>query len=219
MNEGFPDLPPGWLEPTLRQVHAAGGLFIADEVQPGFGRLGSHMWGHQRQAIVPDIVTLGKPMANGHPVGGVVTRAEVMAAFRGSYRYFKTFGGNPVSCAAAMAVLEEIEQQGLMENALTVGAYAKQGLEQLAVQHSVIGDVRGQGLIFGAEMVLDPATKQPAGAYTDQIINAMRQRGIILSKLGRHKNALKIRPPMPFQREHVDLLIDTLDAVMRATPL
>lgn len=219
VNEGFPSLPPGWLAPTLAKVRAAGGLFIADEVQPGFGRLGSHMWGHQRQGIVPDIVTMGKPMANGHPVGGVVTRAEIMAAFRSSYRYFNTFGGNPVSCAAAMAVLEEIEQQGLMENALSVGAYAKQGLEQLAVHHRAIGDVRGQGLIFGAEMVTDRQTKRPAGAYTDKLINAIRHRGIILSKLGRHKNALKIRPPMPFQREHVDLLIEILDAVMRETAM
>ncbi len=219
VNEGFPSLPPGWLQPTLAKVRAVGGVFIADEVQPGFGRLGSHMWGHQRQQIAPDIVTLGKPMANGHPVGGVVTRAEIMTAFRESYRYFNTFGGNPVSCAAAMAVLEEIEQQGLMANALEVGAYAKQGLEQLAAHHQVIGDVRGQGLIFGAEMVLDRQTKHPASAYTDRLINAMRQRGIILSKLGRHKNALKIRPPMPFQRAHVDLLIETLDAAMRETPV
>ncbi len=219
VNEGFPDLPPGWLKPTLERVRAAGGVFIADEVQPGFGRLGSHMWGHQRQGITPDIVTMGKPMANGHPVGGLVTRAEVMAQFRATYRYFNTFGGNPVSCAAATAVLDELEERQLMAQALEVGSYAKQQLQQLAGQHSVMGDVRGQGLIFGAEMVLDRQTKAPAAAYTDRLINAMRQRGIILSKLGRHKNSLKIRPPMLFERLHVDLLIDTLDEAMRATPL
>ncbi len=218
VNEGFPDLAPGWLAPAIERVHAAGGLFIADEVQPGFGRLGSHMWGHQRQGVTPDVVTLGKPMANGHPVGGLVTRAEIMAAFRDTYRYFNTFGGNPVSCAAAMAVLDELAERDLMAQALEVGSYAKQQLQALATQHSVIGDVRGQGLIFGAEMVLDRLSKEPAADFTDRVINAMRQRGIILSKLGLHKNTLKIRPPMPFARQQVDLLIDTLDAVLRATP-
>jgi len=140
----------------------------------------------------------------------------VIAAFRNGYRYFNTFGGNPVSCAAAMAVLEEIEDQNLVENADTVGTYARTRLAALAAKHATIGDVRGAGLIFGAEMVTDRETKNPASDLTDRIINDMRHSGVILSKLGRHKNALKIRPPMPFSHDNVDLLCDTLDDVLAA---
>ena len=200
-------------------VARAGGLLICDEVQSGFGRTGSHMWAHEKMGVVPDVVTLGKPMANGHPVGGVVARAEILGAFREGYRYFNTFGGNPVSCAAALAVLEEITARDLLANARDVGAYARARLEALAQRHEVIGDVRGAGLIFGAEMVTNRATKDPASAFTDRVINEMRARGVILSKLGRHKNTLKIRPPMTFARPHVDLLMDTLDAVLTETPL
>jgi 4-aminobutyrate aminotransferase-like enzyme len=169
--------------------------------------------------VVPDVVVLGKPMANGHPVGGVVAGRDIVTAFRSGYRYFNTFGGNPVSCAAAMAVLDEIEDKNLVENAKTVGDYAHTRMTALAQKYDVIGDVRGSGLIFGAEMVLDRATRAPATKFTDRIINAMRHRGIILSKLGRHKNALKIRPPMPFSIENADLLFDTLDDVLTNTPL
>lgn len=219
VNEGFPALPEGWLKPAIDVVRREGGIFIADEVQPGFGRIGSHMWGHQRQAIVPDVVTLGKPMANGHPVGGVVTSPDIMSAFRNSFRYFNTFGGNPVSCAAAMAVLEELEDKDLVSNARAVGDYAQARLRDLAQKYDFIGDTRGSGLIFGAEMVLNPATKEPAIDFTDRVVNEMRRRGIILSKLGRHKNTLKIRPPMPFGTEHADLLFETLDDVLASTPL
>ncbi|MEM9632857.1 MAG: aminotransferase class III-fold pyridoxal phosphate-dependent enzyme [Pseudomonadota bacterium] len=219
VNEGFPSLPEGWLKPAIDLVRKEGGIFIADEVQPGFGRIGTHMWGHQRHAVVPDVVTLGKPMANGHPVGGVVTSPDVMSAFRNSFRYFNTFGGNPVSCAAAMAVLDELEDKDLLSNARAVGNYAQSRLQGLARKYDFIGDRRGSGLIFGAEMVLDPVTKEPAAEFTDRVVNEMRRRGIILSKLGRHKNTLKIRPPMPFATEHADLLFDTLDDVLASTPL
>ncbi|SDX90371.1 aspartate aminotransferase family protein [Citreimonas salinaria] len=219
LNEGFPDHPDGWLKPVAEVVREAGGLLICDEVQSGFGRTGTHFWAHQKMGIVPDIVTLGKPMGNGHPVGGVVTRSEILATFRKGYRYFNTFGGNPVSCAAALAVLDEIEAEGLVENARKVGLYAGEQLERLRDKHEVIGDIRGSGLIFGAEMVLDRDSREPASDFTDRIINAMRHRGIIHSKLGRHKNTLKIRPPMPFSRENADLLFDTLDAVLAETPL
>lgn len=134
-------------------------MVIADEVQPGFGRTGGHMWGHQKAGIVPDIVTLGKPMGNGHPVGAVVAGADTLNAFRKAFRYFNTFGGNPVSCAAAMAVLDVLEEEKLQANALEVGAYARQGLEKLAQKHGMIGNVRGSGLFFGAELVLDRAEK------------------------------------------------------------
>ena len=219
VNEGFPDLPPGWLKPAAETVRKAGGLLIADEVQPGFGRVGTHLWGHQRQGVLPDVVTLGKPMANGHPVGGVVTSQETMAAFRESFRYFNTFGGNPVSCAAAMAVLDEVEERNLVAHAGKVGAYAHRRLSELQQKHEAIGDIRGTGLIFGAELVLDRETKEPATDYTSRVVNALRHRGVILSSLGRHRNTLKIRPPMPFTLAHVDFLMETLDSVLSETPL
>jgi 4-aminobutyrate aminotransferase-like enzyme len=219
LNEGFPGQAPGWLEPASEAVRRAGGLLICDEVQSGFGRCGSHFWAHQRQGVTPDIVCLGKPMGNGHPVAGLVTTSEIMTRFRRAFRYFNTFGGNPVSCAAAMAVLDELEEKDLQANAARIGALAAKRLGALAAKHPVIGDVRQSGMVFGAEFVTDRETKAPASAYADVVVNAMRHRGIVLSKLGRHKNTLKIRPPMPFGEEHLDLLIDTLDAVLIETPV
>ncbi|MAM61282.1 aminotransferase class III-fold pyridoxal phosphate-dependent enzyme [Maritimibacter sp. UBA3975] len=219
LNEGFPHHPDGWLKPTADVVHKAGGFLICDEVQSGFGRTGTHLWAHEKMGVVPDIMTIGKPMANGHPVGGVVTTGDTMAAFRSGYRYFNTFGGNPVSAAAALAVLREIQERALVENARVVGDHAQTRLRDLMDRYEVIGDVRGSGLIFGAEMVTDRATKSPASAYTDRLINAMRHEGFILSKLGRHKNALKIRPPMVFSIDNADMLFDALDTVLRDTPL
>lgn len=218
-NEGFPDLPQGWLDPAIEVVRRAGGIVIADEVQPGFGRLGTHMWGHQRMGFVPDVVTMGKPMANGHPVGGVVTHPDAMAAFRKSFRYFNTFGGNPVSAAAAMATLSVLKDERLMENAQDVGAYARQRLAELAQRHEVIGDVRGSGLFFGAELVKSRATREPATAYTKQVANEMRRRGVVINFLGIHYNTLKIRPPMPFSRANADLLLDRLDEVLSELPV
>lgn len=217
-NEGFPDLAPGWLDPAIAAVRKAGGIVIADEVQPGFGRLGSHMWGHRRAGVVPDVVTLGKPMANGHPVGGVVTSSDHMKAFRTSFRYFNTFGGNPVSAAAALATLQVIAEEDLMANADAVGRYARNGLSRLAARHPVIGDVRGAGLFFGAEMVTDRAAKTPATVFTKAVANEMRRRGVLLNYLGIHYNTLKIRPPMPFSRDNADLMLATLDEVLTALP-
>ena len=219
LNEGFPDHPDNWLRPAADAVRRAGGLLICDEVQSGFGRIGSHFWAHQKMGVVPDIMTLGKPMANGHPVGCVVSNHDIIKIFRSGYRYFNTFGGNPVSCAAAIAVLEEIKDKQLMHQAQHVGDYARQRLTDLKSKHDCVGDIRGSGLIFGAEMVLDRKTKAPASEFTDRVINAMRHRGIILSKLGRHKNTLKIRPPMPFSTNNAQLLFDTLDDVLATTPL
>ena len=219
LNEGFPDQAEGWLKPAAEAARRAGGLLICDEVQSGFGRCGSHFWAHQKQGVTPDVVCLGKPMGNGHPVAGLVTTSDIMARFRGSFRYFNTFGGNPVSCAAATAVLDELEAQDLQANAARIGKMAAERLTTLAAKYSVIGDVRQSGMVFGAEFVLDRSTKDPASAYADQVVNAMRHRGVILSKLGRHKNTLKIRPPMPFGEEHLDLLIGTLDRVLSETPV
>lgn len=214
LNEGFPNNSDNWLQPVADVVRKAGGLLICDEVQSGFGRTGTHFWAHQKMGVVPDIMTLGKPMANGHPVGAVVSQQDIVKAFRTGYRYFNTFGGNPVSCAAAMAVLEEIKDKNLVENAKTTGEHALHRMKKLADKYDVIGDVRGSGLIFGAEMVLDQTNKNPARDFTDSVINAMRERGIVHSKLGREKNTLKIRPPMPFSIENADLLFDTLDDVL-----
>ncbi len=214
LNEGFPVLEPGWLDPVAEVVRKAGGVFIADEVQPGFGRNGERFWGHQRIGVQPDIVTMGKPMGNGHPVAGVVTSPEIMAAFRNAFRYFNTFGGNPVSCAAAMAVLDVLADEGLQENARVVGAYTREGLRDMATRHPQIGDVRGYGLFLGAEIVSDRAAKTPAPNYVVRVVNEMRQRGILLNRLGIHYNTLKIRPPMPFSQENADMLLETLEAVL-----
>lgn len=218
-NEGFPDLPAGWVTPALEAVRAAGGVVIADEVQPGFGRLGSHFWGHERAGVTPDIVTMGKPMGNGHPVAGVVTTRAIMEAFRETFRYFNTFGGNPVSMAAAQAVFDVIRDEGLMENALEVGAYARDGLRALADKHAAIGDVRGAGLFFGAELVLDRAAKTPATDYTKAVANAVRQKGVLMNFLGIHYNVLKIRPPMVFSKADADQMLKAVDEALTEVPL
>jgi 4-aminobutyrate aminotransferase-like enzyme len=218
-NEGFPDLVEGWLKPTVELVKRRGGLLIADEIQPGFGRLGSHMWGYQAAGIQPDIVTLGKPMGNGHPVGALVTSQDILAQFRGSSKYFNTFGGNPVSCAAAMATLQVLQDENLMQNAARVGAFAKVGLEKLASKHDVIGDVRGSGFFFGVELVLDRKTKSPASAYAKRMANALRERGMLMSFIGIHYNVLKMRPPMPFSIEHADMMLSALDDALTTEPV
>jgi len=214
INEGFPQLDAGWLDSVCALVKKRGGVFIADEVQIGFGRVGTHLWGHQRIGIQPDIVTLGKPMGNGHPVAGVVTSMDIMTAFRTSFRYFNTFGGNPVSCAAANAVLDVLETENLMGNARIVGDYTRKGLSELSLKHEVIGDVRGYGLVFGAELVTDRSTRAPAPNFANKVVNALRHRGIVLSRLGIHYNTLKIRPPMPFSKDNADFLLSELDQVL-----
>ena len=218
-NEGFPDLPRGWLDPTVEVVRRAGGVIVADEIQPGFGRLGTHFWGHERLGFVPDIVTIGKPMANGHPVAAVIAPQETMYGFRSAFRYFNTFGGNPVSCAAAMATLKVVQDEGLMENARIVGDHARAGLRDLAARHTCIGDVRGSGLFFGAEMVLDRDSKTPAAGFTRRVVNGMRDRGVLLNFLGIHGNVLKMRPPMVFSTADADRMLTALDEVLRVTPL
>lgn len=218
-NEGFPDIEEKWTARAIEAVRAAGGLVIADEVQPGFGRLGTHFWGHQKAGILPDIVTMGKPMANGHPVAGVVTRREVMESFRGTFRYFNTFGGNPVSMVAAQATLDVIREEGLQENAAEVGDYAREGLRQLAAVHGSIGDVRGSGLFFGAELVLDHEAKTPATEYTKRISNAVKDKGVLMNFLGVHYNVLKIRPPMCFSRADADRMLQAVDEVLGEVPL
>lgn len=213
-NEGFPALPTGFLEPAEAVIRRAKGLVLADEVQPGFGRLGSHFWGHERLGVKPDVVTMGKPMGNGHPVAAVVARPEVMTEFREAFGYFNTFGGNPVSAAACLATLDVLEEEGLQQNALKVGAYARERLQALAHPH--FAEVRGQGLFFGAEFVLD-ADLTPATEFVGRVVEGMRRQGVLMNRIGRHGNTLKIRPPMPFSRENADQLIDTLARVLAET--
>jgi 4-aminobutyrate aminotransferase-like enzyme len=215
-SEGLPTLPAGFMAKALAHVHAAGGYFIADEVQGGFGRLGTHMWGHQKLGVVADIVTMGKPMGNGHPLAGVVARRDLVEAFTARNMYFNTFGGNPVSAAVGMAVLDVLEDEDLVGNARRVGDYTLGRLRSLAERHPLIGDVRGSGLFFAVDLVTDRTTKAPATEQTKRLVNAMRDRGVLISRIGVHDNILKIRPPMPFAREHADLLVDTLDAALAA---
>lgn len=212
--EGLPTVPEGFMKKALAHVHAAGGFFIADEVQAGFGRLGTHFWGHQKLGVVPDIVTLGKPMGNGHPVAAVITRADLLGSFTECNMYFNTFGGNPVSAAVANAVLDVLEDEQLMANARRVGDYTRARLAELAQRHPIIGDVRGSGLFFAVDLVRDRDSKAPATAETKRVVNAMRDRGVLLSRIGLHDNILKIRPPMPFSIENADLLVETLDRVL-----
>ncbi|MFA7503383.1 MAG: aminotransferase class III-fold pyridoxal phosphate-dependent enzyme [Burkholderiaceae bacterium] len=211
-NEGMPDVGPGFLDATAEVVRKAGGLLIADEVQPGFGRVGSHFWGHQRLGFAPDVVTMGKPMGNGHPVAAVVARTDVMAAFREAFGYFNTFGGNPVSCAAASAVLDVIEAEGLVENARQTGAYMLSLLDSL--DHPLIADVRGAGLFFAMELTHNG---EPASESCAAVVERMRQRGVLMGRIGRHQHILKIRPPMPFARPEADMLAETLAGVLAET--
>ncbi|MGX5720317.1 aspartate aminotransferase family protein [Shinella zoogloeoides] len=207
--------PKGFLKPAVDAIHAAGGLFVADEVQPGFGRTGEAMWGFERHGVAPDMVTIGKPMGNGYPMAGIVLRPEVIAEFGPRARYFNTFGGNPVAAAAGKAVLDTIRIDGLQQNALEVGGYLMEGLRILARSHPAIGDVRGSGLFVGVEIVSDPATKQADAALTTRIVNGLRRRRVLISASGPRANVLKIRPPLVFSRENADMLLEALEDVLK----
>jgi 4-aminobutyrate aminotransferase-like enzyme len=206
--------PPGFLAPAVAAIREAGGLFIADEVQPGFGRTGEGMWGFQRHDILPDLVTMGKPMGNGHPIAGMVAKPEILEAFGERTRYFNTFGGNPVSCAVGQAVLEVIEGENIIQNARETGAYLRAGLQDLAKRYEAIGDVRGVGLFVGVELVKDRATRAPDGEITAKLVNGLRERRVLISAAGPHANVLKIRPPLVFQREHADRFLEAMDATL-----
>ncbi|MGB1237594.1 MAG: aspartate aminotransferase family protein [Pseudomonadales bacterium] len=213
-NEGLLNVPEGFLERAAELVHRASGVVICDEVQAGFGRTGHHMWAHQHYNFVPDIVTLGKPMGNGHPLAGVVARADIIEPFSRDAMYFNTFGGTPVSCAVGMAVLDALAQDQLLENAIHTGSYIAQGLRKLQLAFPIIGEVRERGLFFAVEIVRDPHTKAHAGDEARKIVNAMRQHGVLISAIGEQRSVLKLRPPMPFYREHADLLLSTLQDVL-----
>jgi 4-aminobutyrate aminotransferase-like enzyme len=205
--------PAGFLQRAVEVVHDSGGLFISDEVQPGFGRTGAGMWGFARHGVEPDLVTMGKPMGNGFPVGGVVTRPEILEPFCATTGYFNTFGGNPVAAAAGLAVLDVIEDEGLIENAREIGCYLRAGLKDIADRHPGIGDVRSAGLFIGIEFS-QPGTTDPDPATAAEAINDLKERGVLIGAAGAYGNVLKVRPPLCFSRGNADLFLETLDAVL-----
>ena len=207
-------LPQNYLERAFHYVRDTNGVCIADEVQVGFGRVGSHFWCFQTQNVIPDIVTLGKPIGNGHPLAAVITTPKIAAVFENGMEYFNTFGGNPVSCAVGMAVLDVIEEENLQFHALEVGAYLKTALGSLMGRHSLIGDVRGLGLFLGIELVTDRKTLIPAAREASYVTERMKERGILLSTDGPDHNVIKIKPPMVFANEDADWLVQNLDVVL-----
>jgi 4-aminobutyrate aminotransferase-like enzyme len=199
-------LPDGYQRHAYDAARAAGAICIADEVQVGFGRVGHTFWGFELQGVVPDIVTLGKPIANGHPVGAVVTTPAIARAFETGMEYFNTFGGNPVSCAAALAVLDVIADERLQSHAARLGARIKAGLAGLAERHGAITDVRGEGLFLGVELT--------DAARATAVVEHARHAGVLLSTDGPRRNVIKIKPPLVVDDEDGDLLVRTLDAAL-----
>ena len=206
-------LPKGYLEAVSEAVRKEGGLLIADEVQVGFGRVGSSMWAFDDSEVTPDIVVMGKPMGNGHPMGAVFTTKEVASAF-GEMEFFSTFGGNPVSCAIGSAVLDVIEQEKLMEGASSLGKRLMDGLNSLMDSHQIVGDVRGRGLFLGIELVRDRATKEPADIEAAFLVDMMREKGVLLSTDGPLHNVIKIKPPMVLTAYDVDDALQKLDETL-----
>ncbi len=212
-------LPPGYLAEAYRRVRAAGGACIADEVQVGFGRLGTHFWGFETQGVVPDIVVLGKPIGNGFPLAAVVTTEAIAASFANGMEFFSTFGGNPVACAAGLAVLDVMEDERLQERARRVGDHLMAGLKQLAGRHPIIGDVRGSGLFLGVELVRDRRTLEPAPAEASYVVDRLRELGVLAGTDGPFHNVIKIRPPLCFSEADADLVVSALDAVLAEDPV
>ncbi|MHA1962445.1 MAG: aminotransferase class III-fold pyridoxal phosphate-dependent enzyme [Candidatus Thorarchaeota archaeon] len=206
--------PRNYLQEAFRHVRKAGGVCISDEVQVGFGRVGTHFWGFETQDVVPDIVTMGKPIGNGHPLGAVVTTPEIANSFNNGMEFFSTTGGNTVSCAVGLAVLDVIEKENLQQNALEVGKYLLDRLETLKQKYKLIGDVRGLGLFIGVELVRNRETLEPADREAKYIINRMKAQRILISVDGPLRNVLKIKPPLVFTKENADFLVDTLDEIL-----
>ncbi|MEO8690367.1 MAG: aminotransferase class III-fold pyridoxal phosphate-dependent enzyme [Solirubrobacteraceae bacterium] len=214
-SDGLVPDPPGFLRPVADVAHAAGALFIADEVQAGFGRTGAAMWGYQRHGIEPDLVTMGKPMGNGVPISGVAARPELLERFGNEVRYFNTFGANSIAIAAAAAVLDVIEGDDLVARVGEAGAHLRTGLAGLAREHTVLRNVRGAGLYVAADLV-DPATGAPDARATSRVVNGLRERRVLISAAGATASALKVRPPLPFGRDHADQLLAALADVLAA---
>ncbi len=213
-SSGIVSPPPGYLKKAAGLMRAAGGLFVADEVQPGFGRTGKNFWGYEADDFVPDIVTMGKPMGNGHPLAATVSRADIVERFSAKGSYFNTFGGNPVSCAAGLAVLDVLEKENLQQNALATGQYLIDGVTELATRHESIGDIRGSGLFLAVDLVNDRETREPATELASRVVNGLRERGILTGSIGPSNNILKLRPPMVFSTENADYFLEIVDEVL-----
>lgn len=209
----FPD-PPGFLTGAVEAIRSEGGVFIADEVQPGFARTGDSMWGFERHGVVPDIVTLGKPMGNGYPMAGMIVRPDIVAEFGANARYFNTFAGNTVAAANGLAVLDVIREDQLLDNSKRVGAYLKSSLETLKSDY--FGDIRGAGLFVGVDVVSDELEDTPDPQRAAQIVNILREKRVLISLTGKHENVLKIRPPLITTQEQVDQFLFTLSEVLGA---
>ncbi len=207
-------LPHGYLEKVYEVVRAAGGVCIADEVQTGYGRIGTHFWGFETYNVVPDIVVLGKPIGNGHPIGAVITTPEIASSFDNGMEFFSTFGGNTVSCAIGLAVLEVVQEEKLQENALQVGERMLEALNVLKARYKIIGDVRGSGLFLGVELVKSRASREPATLEAEALVNQMREANILLGTDGPFHTVIKIRPPMPFSLADADRLVSTLENML-----
>jgi 4-aminobutyrate aminotransferase-like enzyme/Ser/Thr protein kinase RdoA (MazF antagonist) len=207
-------LPANYLKEVYQHVKEAGGLSIADEVQVGFGRVGTHFWGFELQEVMPDIVVMGKPMGNGHPLAAVIVTEEIANSFNNGIEYFNTYGGNPVSMATGLTVLEVIEKEQLQNNALAIGNYLLNGLNELKAKHNIIGDVRGAGLFIGVELVKDKISKQPASNEIKSVVEKMKNLGFLLGTDGPFNNVLKIKPPIIFSKYNADALIKNLDQVL-----
>ena len=214
-SDGMFIAPPGCLAGAAERIRSAGGVYIADEVQAGFARFGKTLWGFELHDLAPEIVTLGKPIGNGHPLSATIVRHDILDAFSSQGRYFNTFGGNPVSAAVGLAVLEVFREEGLAQHSRDVGRYLHERLSELKNEFEIIGDVRGSGLFAGVELVTDRSSKEPAVAKTSQVVNEMRERGVLISMIGAQGNVLKIRPPLPIQKTHIDQLIATLREALK----
>jgi 4-aminobutyrate aminotransferase-like enzyme/Ser/Thr protein kinase RdoA (MazF antagonist) len=206
--------PPNYLAEVYRHVRAAGAVCIADEVQVGFGRLGTHFWGFETQGVVPDIVVLGKPIGNAFPLAAVITTQEIADSFSNGMEFFSTFGGNPVSCAAGLAVLDVLEEEKLQQNALRVGSHLIDALRALQTRHALIGDVRGSGLFLGIDLVLDRESRKPAPLQASYVVNRLRDCGILTGTDGPHHNVIKLRPPLVFREKDANLFVETLDSIL-----
>ena len=209
-------LPQSYLADVYKLVRGAGGVCIADEVQTGYGRIGTHFWGFESYDVIPDIVVLGKPIGNGHPIGAVVTTREIADSFNNGMEFFSTFGGNNVSCAIGLAVLEVVKEEQLQSHGLKVGSEMFEVLRDLMNRHEIIGDVRGSGMFLGVELVANRETLEPATTFASQITNSMREDGILLGTDGPYHNVLKVRPPMPFNSNDAGRLLDSLETNLKA---
>jgi 4-aminobutyrate aminotransferase-like enzyme len=215
-SDGVVAVPPGYLSRAAACIRDAGGLFVADEVQPGFGRTGECFWGFELDGVVPDIVTMGKPMGNGYPLAATVTRSDIADSFARRARYFNTFGGNPVAAAAGLAVLDVMQAEQLQQNALAVGRRLLRGLAQLGGRHETIGDVRGTGFFVAVDLVQNRESRTPATDYAGRVVEALRHEGVLTNTIGRYENILKLRPPMVLSRQDAEMFLGILDRILSA---